>query len=103
MPSKITYWVKFERSLFRKPEWSVKFNNTKIGLHADRDEAVASAVEEAERTSLLDRASEIWIDEGHGFTLYKAFKAIKAKGEEEGDEDGEGPGDDLSVDESAYL
>ncbi len=102
MALKNTYWVKLERPLFRKPEWSVSMNELKIGLHKDRDEAIASAVAEAERTSILGRASEIWVDEGLGFTLYKAFKASKPEVPEEDEEDREG-GDNLDVDESAYI
>jgi hypothetical protein len=102
MALKITYWVKLERSLFRKAEWSVTFNSMKIGLHKDRDEAIAATLEEAERTSILGRASEVWLDEGMGFTLYRAFKASKPEVPEE-DNDKEGPVDDLEVDESAYL
>ena len=34
------YWVKLERALFRKPEWSVTMNDQKIGLHKDREAAL---------------------------------------------------------------
>ena len=101
MPNSSIYWVKLERSPFRKPEWSVTLNGQKIGLHKDRESAVTDAVSEAERTSPLGRASEVWVDEGMGFTLHKAFKPTKPDVVEE-DED-EGPTDELDVDESAYL
>jgi len=99
----IVYWVKLERGLFRKPEWSITLNGQKIGLHNDRDEAVAVTVAEGERTSILGRGCEIWIDEGHGFTLYKAIKATKQKDLPEEGDDEDGPVDDLDVDESAYV
>jgi hypothetical protein len=99
--SSTIYWVKLERSLFRKPEWSVTMNNLKIGLHKDREEALTATLAEAERTSILGRASEVWIDEGMGFMLHKAFKATKPDVKEDDDEDG--PGDDLDLDETAYL
>jgi hypothetical protein len=95
------YWVKLERSLFRKPEWSVTMNNLKIGLHKDRESALEAALAEGGRTSILGRASEVWIDEGMGFTLHKAIKASKPDVPEEDDE--EIPGDDLDLDETAYL
>jgi hypothetical protein len=96
------YWVKLERALFRKPEWSVTMNDQKIGLHKDREAALTDALTEAERSSVLGRASEVWIDEGMGFTLHKAIKATKPQAPED-DDDEEGPGDDLSLDETAYL
>ena len=95
------YWVKLERGLFRKPEWSVSMNDLKIALHKDREAALSEALAEAARTSVLGRASEVWIDEGMGFTLHKAFKASKPDVPD--DDDDEGPGDDLSLDETAYL
>jgi hypothetical protein len=94
------YWVKLERGLFRKPEWSVTLNTQKIGLHKDRESAMADAIAEAERTSVLGRATELWVDEGMGFTLYKAFKASKPDVPEDEDD---GPKDDLELDDSAYL
>jgi hypothetical protein len=94
------YWVKFERRLFAKPEWSVTLNSQKIGFHKDRDSAISETLTEAERTSILGRASEVWIDEGMGFTLYKAFKAGKP---DVPDDDDEGPADDLDLDETAYM
>jgi hypothetical protein len=100
MPSTI-YWVKLERALFRKPEWSVTMNTVKIGLHKDREAALADALAEAARGSILGRASEVWIDEGMGFTIHKAFKASKP--EVPDDDDDDGPGDDLDLDETAYL
>jgi hypothetical protein len=95
------YFVKLERALFRKPEWTVTINNQKIGIHKDRDEALANALGEAERTSILGRGCEVWVDEGLGFTLYKAFKASKPEVPE--DDDDEGPKDDLDLDDSAYI
>ncbi len=93
------YWVKLER----KPEWSVTMNDIKIGLHKDLEAALAAALAEAARGSVLGRASEVWVDEGMGFTLHKAFVATKPKAREDDDDDEEGPADDLGLDETAYL
>ena len=38
-----------------------------------------------------------------GFTLHKAVKATKPDKLPNDDDDEEGPGDDLSLDETAYL
>ena len=76
-------------------------NNLKIGLHKDRESALEAAMAEAGRTSILGRASEVWIDEGMGFTIYKAIKASKPDVPDEEDE--EAPRDDLDLDETAYL
>jgi hypothetical protein len=81
------YWVKQERRLFGKGDWITTLSERVIGLHKDREEAISSAVAEAERTSVLGRTTEVWIDDGLGFTLFKAFKASKPEVEEEDDED----------------
>lgn len=97
MASSNIYWVKEERGLFRKPEWSVTLNTLKFSLHKERDEAVQVAVTEAERTSILGRSTEVWVDEGHGFLLYKAFKASKPEVPDEDEDGGGDDGDDNSM------
>jgi len=100
MPNNSIFWVKLERSLFRKPEWTVTVGGQKIGLHKDGDAALAQAVSEAERISPLGLSSEIWVDDGMGFTLYKAYRATKPEVPDEDDEDSS---DDADLDESTYL
>jgi len=99
----LIYWVKQERRLFGKPEWKVSLGNILIALANNRDEAIEEALREAERTSILGRQSEVWIDDGHGFTLNKAFQPVKPskKDDDEGDEDdGE---EDSSADDTALM
>jgi hypothetical protein len=82
------YWVKQERPLFRKGDWTVKLGEMLIAFHKDRQSAVDEAISEAERTSILGRQTEVWVDDGHGFLLAKAFKASKppVEDEEEGED-----------------
>ena len=85
----LIYYVKQERTLFRKGDWRTVMNNLLIGLDKDRETALAAAVAEAERTSILGRSTEVWIDDGHGFTLHKSFKASKPEVPEDDDDEPE--------------
>jgi hypothetical protein len=93
------YWVKQERTMFRKGDWHTILNTMLIGLHKDRESAIAAAVAEAERTSILGRNTEIWVDDGHGFTHFKAFKASKpdVADEDEGDDSTYNPEDEQMI------
>jgi|GEM_PF-6753577 len=91
-----SYFVKQEVGLFRKGNWIVALGKQTTGLYPGREAAVAAAVAEAERTSFLGRSTEVWVNDGHGFTIERAFKARKppAEGDEgakevdhEGEED----------------
>ena len=97
------YWVKENRPLFGKREWTVTLGDVLIAYHKQRQEAVEEALNEAERTSLLGRQTEVWIDDGHGFILEKAFKASKPPADEEGDEDGDGADEERAGDDSIGL
>ncbi|MGI9170064.1 MAG: hypothetical protein ACR2FH_07820 [Caulobacteraceae bacterium] len=84
----LMYYVKRDVGLFRKGSWDVIFDRLKIGRYPDRETAVAAAVGEAERTSFLGRTTEVWVYEGDGFILHKAFKKTKRKDDDEGGDDG---------------
>ena len=90
------YWIQKERPLFRKGQWTVKLGDLLIGFHPERQTAVEEAILEAERTSILGRNTEVWIDDGAGFLLEKAFKASKPPDDEKDDADGD---DDPHFDE----
>jgi hypothetical protein len=106
----ILYFVKRESGLFRKGSWNVLLNNAVIGMHPDRETALTSAVGEADRTSYMGRQSEVWVYEGDGFVLHKAFKAQKRPDEEDdikeqnlaGDEDILFTVDDPTTDAASY-
>ena len=77
------YFVKQESGLFRKGSWNVVSDRTTVGMYPDRETALTVAVGEADRTSYMGRQSEVWVYEGDGFVLHKAFKAQKPPAEEE--------------------
>lgn len=74
--------------MFGKGDWITILNERIIGLAKEREAALTEAVAEAERTSVLGRTTEVWIDDGLGFTLFKAFKASKPEVPEDDDDDG---------------
>lgn len=92
------YFVKREAGLFRKGGWNVFLNNVVISMHPDRETALTSAVAEADRTSYMGRQSEVWVYEGDGFVLHKAFKAQKSA-----DADDEGMEQNLAGDEDILF
>ncbi|MEO8927813.1 MAG: hypothetical protein ABI306_11695 [Caulobacteraceae bacterium] len=104
------YFVKQDVGLFRKGKWAVALESQTLGLYADRQSAVAAAIEEAERTSYLGRTTEVWVNDGDGFNFEKAFKAQKGPAEEEkavepdltGDEDILFTVDDPTADIASY-
>ncbi len=93
------YFVKQDVGLFKKKgNWILALGNQTIGLYPDREAAVATAIEEAERTSGMGIATEVWVNDGAGFLLTKAFKPSKGKDEDESpkdDDSEEDPGDIL--------
>ncbi|MDQ2860967.1 MAG: hypothetical protein M3T55_09635 [Pseudomonadota bacterium] len=72
------YFVKRDVGLFRKGNWTIVLNSRTTGIYPERAGALAAAIAEAERTSFLGRATEVWVNDGHGFNFEKAFKAGKA-------------------------
>ncbi len=74
--------------MFGKGDWITILNERIIGLAKEREAALVEAVAEAERTSVLGRTTEVWVDDGLGFTLFKAFKASKPEVPEDDDEEG---------------
>ena len=97
------YWVKHKRPLFGKGDWTVVLGDVLIALHKQRESAVEEALHEAERTSLLGRQTEVWIDDGHGFVLEKAFKASKPPTDEEGDDESDDSVEERAADDSIGL
>jgi hypothetical protein len=91
------YFVKRDVGLFRKGGWTVVVGSTKIGIYPDRETSLSAALSEAERTSGLGRATEVWVNDGEGFLLEKSFQAQKGKGKE-----GKGE-DDLTGDEDIVF
>ncbi|MGI8839811.1 MAG: hypothetical protein ACR2F8_03355 [Caulobacteraceae bacterium] len=103
MPSQI-YWVKRDVGLFRKPKWVVLLGPLKFGEYPDRDTAVAAAIAEAERTSILGRTTEVWVNDGAGFIFEKSFQAQKGKDKKGGKEEEDLTGEEdivFTVDEPA--
>jgi len=104
------YFVKQDVGLFRKGNWTVALGNRTTGIYPERAAALAAAIAEAERTSFLGRATEVWVNDGHGFNIEKAFKAGKAPDEEgkpgemdlTGEEDIVFTVDDPTTDASSY-
>jgi hypothetical protein len=93
------YYVKREGGLFRKGGWHLMFDRTLLGMYPDREAALATAVGEADRLSFMGRASEVWVFEGDGFVLFKAFQAQKPPKEEK---NSEGSGHDKD-EEAAFI
>ena len=90
------YFVKQDIGLFkRNGDWTLALGRQMIGMYPDRETAVTTAVDEARRTSMLGSATEVWVNDGHGFLLVKAFKATKPSAEEEEEEE-EKPDDDVT-------
>jgi len=109
MPSNI-YFVKQDVGLFRKGKWTVALGSVAVGIYPDRETSVAAAISEAERTSLLGRTTEVWVNDGHGFNFEKSFRASKGKGDKDdkgeedltGDEDIVFTVDDPATDATSY-
>jgi hypothetical protein len=78
------FFVKQESGLFRKGKWNVLLDKTLIGIHPEKESALSSAVGEADRTSYMGRQSEVWVFEGDGFVLFKAFTPQKPQDEAKG-------------------
>jgi len=91
----LMYYVKREGGLFSKASWNVVFDRTVLGMYPDRETALGNAIGEADRTSYMGRQSEVWVYEGDGFVLHKAFQARKPPADEE---DGKGDGRDQAED-----
>jgi len=78
------YFVKRDVGLFRKGNWTVAMGSIAVGFYPDRETSVAAAISEAERTSLLGRTTEVWVNDGHGFNFEKSFQASKGKADKDG-------------------
>ncbi|MBA3810314.1 MAG: hypothetical protein H0X27_01480 [Caulobacteraceae bacterium] len=92
------YFVKQDVGPSKKNgNWILALGRQTIALYPDREAAVAMAIEEAERTSGMGIATEVWVNDGAGFLLTKAFKPSKHKDEDESplkdDDSDEDPGD----------
>lgn len=89
------YFVKQDIGLFKKKgAWMLALGGQTIGMYPDREAALASAIDEAERTSKMGLATEVWVNDGAGFLLAKAFQPSKGKSKDEESVEDEKPEDD---------